>query len=205
MTHVRIGFFHGERAELVRVEESLIVEGFPGLRTDVGRMAGAHCLLEITNEMTREGLSMPQVFSLLLSFLRILDSGEDAAAMTRFFEIKLLTILGYLPHLDGCVSCREGLNGEGPRTVFFSAAKGGVLCPECREGMAGEDLIPLSVGTARLLSAAVRFEPEKLLRLKPDASFASEGSAVLDGFIRHQIGKELKTRVFLDKLKRTAL
>ena len=50
------------------------------------------------------------------------------------FQLKLLWLAGYLPHLASCAAC----GGEGP-LVAFSAAAGGGVCAVCRA-----DSVPLS-------------------------------------------------------------
>ena len=45
------------------------------------------------------------------------------------FQLKLLWLAGYLPHLASCASCDE----PGP-LVGFSAAAGGAVCERCAEG-----------------------------------------------------------------------
>ncbi len=62
-------------------------------------------------------------------------------------------------------------------------------------------LMPVSLSTVKVLSAAARFDQGKLARLKPNAAFLKEGERLLDDFIKHQIGKELNTKRFMAKLK----
>lgn len=204
-SHIRLIFFHNERTELVRVEDATLIEGFTGMRVDVERLSEAFYLLELVNEMTREGLSAPAVLGLLLNFLKMLDEGGDSGVLLRFFEIRLLFILGYLPHLTGCVICKDtfGEDNSGGR-VFFSSEKGGVVCNRCAPG-AAVNLIPVSSGTVRFLTTASRLGTDKLDRLKPGSSFLMESAEILDDFIKHQIGKELKTKRFLAKLRNSPL
>ncbi|TAN62960.1 DNA repair protein RecO [bacterium] len=200
-SHVRLDFFSSEKSELVRVEQVTLLDAMPGLRADMERYGAACCMLETVSEMTREGLSLPRVFSLLLSFVKMAAQLPDAAHTLSFFEIKLLDILGFSPHLESCVACRLGFgsgHGEDAR-IFFSSEKGGALCPDCAAG--ASMLVPVTIGTARFLIAALRFDNELLARLKPNGRILKEGGALLDDFIAFQTGKELKAKKFLAKLK----
>ena len=204
-SHIMLGFFHSEKSDLVRVENVTLVNGFANVRKDIERLSEACYLVELVSEMTREGMIQPAVYSLLLSFLNMLNAGADPGVTLRFFEIKLLSVLGLMPHLDACVACRRPFGGEDAvaAKVSFSSEKGGIVCGQCARGSFAN--IPISAGSARFLCAAERLDADKLGRLKPDAAFVREAGAMLDDFIRHQLGKELKTKIFLDKLKEAAV
>lgn len=221
-SHIRVGFFSNGRSDLVRVENASLIEGFNSLRADLERFTDSCYMLELTDEMTREGQALPRVYELLSRFLGLLESAPAATpappasfagssrAVVRFFEIKLLTLLGYMPELKGCVACGGLFHpGSAPArpassggAVYFSSERGGLVCGECSVGK--PRLVPVSQGTAGLLSMAARLAPEKLARLRPAPAHISESETLLEDFIKHQLGKELKTRRFMEKLRRAA-
>ncbi|MEE9614001.1 MAG: DNA repair protein RecO [Thermodesulfobacteriota bacterium] len=210
-SHISLMYYHKPGAGMVRVEAASLVDGFSGLKADIEGLARASYLLELVSEMTGEGQANPALFELLVGFLRVMDGwdgraerdgrGAGGESLLRFFEIKLLSILGYMPHLEGCVVCRGGTDGPG-RTVF-SSEKGGMVCGGCARGLT--ETVPLSAGTARFLAMAARLDMDKLTRLVPDPALLREGERVLTRFIRHQTGKELKTVKFMEKLRAAAL
>ncbi|MBI5887217.1 MAG: DNA repair protein RecO [Deltaproteobacteria bacterium] len=203
-SHITLGFFYTEKSELVRVESVALVDGFTNVRRDIERLSEACYIVELAAEMTREGMHVPAVYGLILSFLNMLNRGGPAGVVLRFFEIKLLSALGLMPRLDACVACRRDFGGgnAGGGRVSFNSDRGGAVCSRCDGGALTN--IRISAGSARFLCAAERLDADKLGRLRPNALFVKEAGAVLDDFIRHQIGKELKTRVFLDKLRGAA-
>ncbi|MBI5344888.1 MAG: DNA repair protein RecO [Deltaproteobacteria bacterium] len=198
-SHIRLIFFQGS-GELVRVEDAGLIDGFNGLKNDIEKFSPACYLLELVSEMTREGETQSTVFGLLAGFLKMLEEGGRVTpfskgagyppegwvggirdeAVVRFFEIRLLTLLGYLPYLEGCVVCRTPFVNAASG-LYFSSEKGGAVCRRCSYGSDG--LLPVMHGTARFLSTAARLDAGQLGRLK-----------------RHQIGKELKTKRFLNKM-----
>jgi DNA repair protein RecO (recombination protein O) len=193
---VRFLFFYNPKSELERVEDSQLIDGFLSLKGNIERLSAGSYLLELTSETTREGQANPALFELLTGFLRLLDSEGTSVPLLRFFEIKLLKIVGIMPCLESCVVCKEGLKGS---TANFSSDKGGVVCKSCAPKITG--LIPVSVGTARLLAMAARLEADKLSRLVPNPGFLEEGERLLADFIRHHTGRELKTKSFMEKLR----
>lgn len=196
---IRLAFFNSEKSELVRVEEAGIEEGFFNLRGDIERFSEACYLLELVDVLTRPGQNPHGVFGLLVDFLRILDGGAVAGPVNRFFEIKLLSLAGYMPSLGVCVACGCVAAGGEREKVFFSPEKGGALCGVCSAGCA--ELIPMTQGTARFLETAERMDAGKLSRLKPGEHFEKEAGELLDRFIRVHTGRELKTKKFMARLK----
>ncbi len=196
---VDLVFFHNDRTEMVRVEDARLVDAYPALKSDIVRLSGACYLLELVAEMTKEGQRIPGVFNLLAGFIKLLEAGGGDSVL-RFFEIRLLSMLGYLPHLDGCVVCRGPFAAD--ERLYFSSEKGGTVCGKCAT-VAGS-VAGVSAGTARLLSMAARFDTGKLARLKPGPEFLEESEEILYDFIKFQIGKELKTKRFMTKLRNSS-
>lgn len=247
---IRLGFFASGRPGLVRVESASIIDAHNAVRRDIALYSRACCMLELTSELTREAQVSRRAYSLLSDFLALLTPPargplpptllKDADAVVRFFEIKLLTALGYMPRLSGCVVCGSvvpAMAGEmaaggaafaaeadagwaGVTTIaapapedaaFFCSDRGGLVCrgcssrPSTTEVMGGRSsMVPVSRGTASLLATAIRFEPVKLARLKPGDTFLRESDLVLDSFIKHIIGREMRTRVFIEKLSKAS-
>ncbi|MDH4227304.1 MAG: DNA repair protein RecO [Deltaproteobacteria bacterium] len=192
--HVKLDFFYSGSA-LVRAEAAELVDAFPALRGDLTRLGSASAIVELVYEMTPEWQHNAAYFSIVRDFLSAMSGRTDPALMLLYFEIKHLRALGYLPHLDGCVECAAGF---GERQAFFAPEKGGVVCRGCAARV--KDVTLLTPGTARHLSMAARMDIEKLERLVPNAMFVNECDKALSAFIRFQIGKELKSRRFLEKL-----
>ncbi len=197
---IRLFFHYSEKSELVRVEDAALINGFDGLRGDIEMFTAACYLVELTGAFTRPGVSQSGVFSLLKSFLSLMDEGGSSLTISRFFEVKLLSLLGYMPALEECVVC--GASIETPLTgeMFrFSPIKGGLLCRQCCG--AGEKFVRLSAGTAKFLQAVERMAPHKLQRLRPGPSFTKEAGPLLDSFIKIRLGHELKTKSFMAQMQ----
>lgn len=213
-SHINMGFFAGGRSELVRVEDAALIDGFNGLRSDIALFGRACTMIELVDEMTREAQVLGGVHRLLVDFLRMLEgaAGEQPAggpdAVVRYFEIKLLSALGYMPRLGGCMVCgRSGagmIDAGGAGRVFFSSGRGGMVCAACAPPAASGAgrLVALSRGAASFLAMAERLDGEKLSRLRPGPGVMAECGALLDDFIKYQLGHELKTQIFMEKLRR---
>jgi DNA repair protein RecO (recombination protein O) len=106
-------------------------------------------------------------FNALTRFLDLLDDVEAALPaqpaldpLVLSFQLKLLWLSGYLPHLTSCAEC----GAEGP-LVGYSPRAGGAVCERCAgdslplsgEGIAGiEDLLGAPLAEAAISKRAAR-------------------------------------------------
>jgi DNA repair protein RecO (recombination protein O) len=107
--------------ELLRSHHAAREDGY---RLNVG-LIGAEAMLRLFGEPEANG----RAFGALTRFLDLLDEAPSAATrpaldpLALSFQLKLLWLAGYLPHLTSCVEC--GSNAE---LVGFSARAGGGVC-----------------------------------------------------------------------------
>jgi DNA repair protein RecO (recombination protein O) len=141
-SHVEI-LLHEGRGELATVTGVDLLRTHQGLAADPYRLAVGHIGLETVLRLFIEHDANPGAFHALVRFLDLLDGGTAPAVagegpvrpepaldpLVLSFELKLLWLAGYLPHLSSCASC----NDPGP-LVAFSAAAGGGVCERCSQG-----------------------------------------------------------------------
>src|ERR671914_814802 len=134
-SHVEV-MLHEGRGELHTVRGADLVRSHERSRTDGYRLAVGHIGLEAMLRLFVEQDANPAAFHALTRFLDLLDEAEarlpaqpalDPLALS--FQLKLLWLAGYLPHLSGCASC-----GKEVALVGFSAQAGGGVCADCRGG-----------------------------------------------------------------------
>ena len=191
-SHLRLIFFDREGMGLVRVEGCDIQNSFPRIRDHLKKILYGGYFLELVNEMTGEREANIEAFHLLLAFLTDLEQTEPQEEYLRMFEIRMLSVFGYRPNMRRCAFCKD--DWEGPKEfsrVFFSLEKGTLVCENCSRSWT--NLIPLSLGTARLIEKVSQIELVKLDRLKFTSQALSESREILPRFISYQLGKELKS------------
>jgi DNA repair protein RecO (recombination protein O) len=114
--------------ELLRSHRSVREEQY---RLGVG-LVGAEAMLRLFTE--QEGNA--RAFAALTRFLDLLDdvparrgrAALDSLALS--FQLKLLWLSGYLPHLTSCADC----GAEDEPLVGYSARAGGAVCRACAHG-----------------------------------------------------------------------
>ena len=115
--------------ELDSVSQCDGLQIFPALWADLDLMSYAGHATGLVDRLTADGEPDNNVFSLLLNILGVLGQTKNPELVVRSFELHLVALLGYLPHLDGCTNCGE-IN-LGPSS-FFSPEAGGLVCRNCR-------------------------------------------------------------------------
>jgi DNA repair protein RecO (recombination protein O) len=119
-----------------------------GYRLGVG-LVGAEAMLRLFTEQERN----PRAFQALTRFLELLDALPTRGArpaldpLVLSFQLKLLWLSGYLPHLTSCAEC--GRDDE--PLVGYSARAGGAVCRGCADGALS--LSPAGIGGIESLLA----------------------------------------------------
>jgi DNA repair protein RecO (recombination protein O) len=191
-SHLRLLFFDREGMGLVRAEGCDVVSAFPKIREDLKKIYYGNYYLELVNEMAGEREANSEAFDLLLSFLLNLEEEEPQEEGVRMFEIRMLSLFGYQPNMKRCNLCKRDWEElkEGP-ALFFSPEKGGLVCEGCSKNL--NHLVPLSLGTARLIERISQMELGKIHRFKFTPQALSESRQLLPKFISYQLGKELRS------------
>ncbi|MGE5174438.1 MAG: DNA repair protein RecO, partial [Betaproteobacteria bacterium] len=188
----RLHLYEREHQELVRIESADIISQHSNISADLGRAAAGAVMLELVREMAPLGESNARAFLLLSHVLHLLNAGDDPLFLLSVFEIKFLSLLGYQPKLDCCISCGNQPKGD----IIFLGMKGGILCPNCMVS-SGELQIRLSAGAVGFYYQALRMEMDKVSRLKPSSGIMQELDCVFAEHTFHILGKRLKSTEFL--------
>jgi len=132
LSHVEL-VLHRGRSELQTVTAAQLVRSHHDAREDYYRfsvgMVGAEAMLRLfTEEEANE-----RAFGALTRFLDLLDGTPHAADRPTLdplglaFQLKLLWLAGYLPHVAACAEC----GAEGRPLVGYSPRAGGAVCERC--------------------------------------------------------------------------
>jgi len=194
-SYVQATFFEKETRDLVRLNHCDLIRTFASLREDITKLGWASYFIELVNAMTAERIKNGPLFELLVFFLNLIEQGRLREEIQRIFEMRLLSHLGYQPLLDHCTRCQKRFSGE---KFFFGIREGGILCPSCAANRPG--LVPISLGTIKTLHLAQSLSLEKVGRVSFSPQSLGESQAVLSIFLQQYLGKELKSKKFLEQI-----
>jgi len=164
------------------------------MRRDISRVASASIMMELIDVVMPPEEPQVEVFDLAVSCLKQLCSTVNADKITAIFKIKLLSLSGFKPHFDSCVSCGSKLLGG----AKFSLSLGGLLCCGCfaKDPMAR----PIFRGTVASIMHIEKNDLFNNLNLGLNPQIKRELEAILNAFLNFHLGKELKSQKTFDNL-----
>lgn len=195
LTYSQMMLSRGQNLDVVN--QSQAINSFLPIREDLWRTSCALYAAELTNRFTPENAENRSIFQLLLDTLLWLCQSQRGELILRYFELHLLASLGYQPQLDACSNCNSLLE---PTANFFSPAAGGALCPVC--GSSQPFTQPLSVNAIKVLRFLQKEPYSSANRLKIAAGLGQELQQLMRSYIRYYLEREVKSGVWLDKLKK---
>jgi len=183
------------RGELEFLQKGELVQAFPSLRRDLPRLGAAAVLAEVAGLLAGPPEARAEIFATLEEALNQLEQGLPPESLLPTFLLRLLTLGGYGPRLDPCLKCGQ----EPAPPLSFSVPQGGVLCGACRPGAPGP-LLPLSLGTWKLLRLAQEMDLDKLPRLRFPRLASDQSLALFRAFLFHHLKRRLKSWSFWEKV-----
>ena len=190
-------------------------ENFLQLRNQLWHMTCGYYLVELVDRFVEDSTPHLDIYALLLEALRYIDAdasalqqqrAQDAEVSTelvdehghtrlllRYFEIRLLTAIGYEPVLQQCAQCASELR---PEENGFRASLGGALCPQCSRFWERH----LSLNALKVLRFLQQRKWIEASYLHLDAKLQVELEAVMHDLLRFHLERDLKSWSFLDML-----
>jgi DNA repair protein RecO (recombination protein O) len=135
LSHVEL-MLHEGSGELQTVTGVELLHSHHAAREDRYRLGiglvGAEAMLRLFTEQEANA----RAFQALTRFLDLLDEATPGAGrpaldpLALSFQLKLLWLSGYLPHLTSCANC----GAQDVALIGYSPAAGGAVCEACRAG-----------------------------------------------------------------------
>jgi DNA repair protein RecO (recombination protein O) len=192
----RLVYFERPNKTLHKVNEFAVIRSHQALREDLDRMVLGSMAVEAVALGVEEGEAFPDLYHLLADGLELLEEAARPALVIQGFLLHLLRLLGYRPELSECVRCR---NSVPPRDdAYLSPSQGGLLCAGCMQGAA--DAIPTSSGALGFLRGASGSTLRVIDRISILPQVLQEVSSTLQAFLRHVLGRSLRSADFLARL-----
>lgn len=189
-THVQLQLARGRDLPIVTQAET--IEAFSNIRNTLEITAQASYVLEILDRFTFDEEENRDLFRLAVEALQRLDAGIDPFYVNRYFELHVLDTLGFKPELFACVICRKPVQ---PVDQYFSAAQGGVVCPDCIGRVEGAR--PVSMLALKFLRHFQRSDFKEATRAAPDLLVRGEMEDLLQHYISIQLDRRLNTPGFI--------
>ena len=105
------------------------IKSYYKLGEDLDKFSHASYIMEFTEKLLPEHVASPKLFSLLKTYLHILEVRKRSfETLTIAYMVKAMQIGGVAPQVKKCIIC-----GEENEPVYFNIADAGFLCKNCIE------------------------------------------------------------------------
>ena len=185
------------------ITQAELIDPYLGLRENLRRGAYANYVAELLDRFTAdEDISQSELFDLLHRTLKRVADAADPRLAARYYELRLLDLVGFRPELTACVLTRAKLM---PEAQFFSNEEGGVVS-RAAAAQLGSGLASLEFETLKILRHLQRsagdYERVASLRLAPEQHAGLE--RILLGYITHLLESKLQSVDFIRRLRNIA-
>lgn len=195
LTRVRVLLAQGKTFATISQADTL--SNTLELRDDLWRMTCGLYIAELVDHFAQEEQENLALYRLLEGSIATLANAPDPDTLLRFFESRLLALMGFLPELHQCASCGVAL---APATNSFSPAAGGALCPACRSQ---HTLVrPMTLNALKVLRLFSSCGQDAALGLRVPEALALELEHLLRQYIRYILERDVRSTEFLDMLRR---
>ena len=183
--------------DLLIVTQAETLQAYLPIHDDLAKTGQAAYVVELLDRFTYEDdTENVDIFRLLTEVLGRIEKDADPWLAIRYYEVRLLDLLGYRPHLFECANCGRDIKAE---DQFFSAFQGGVLCPSCGAGLPG--VWNVSVEALKYLRHFQRSTYAEAQRARPSPEVKTEVEALVIHYVTYILERALNSPDFIRQTK----
>lgn len=179
-------------SDIYTVSSAHVEESFFKLSEDIEKLSLAVYLSDITYTALGMENADGRVLSLFLNTLYALCYNNlEVKKAKAVYELKLMTLSGYMPVLNRCVKCGS-LSG----IARFSAASGGLICSGCA---------PEGVGVTKSIVDAMNYiinaDTKRMFSFKASDDLILKLGNITEDYVVSQLETEFKSLKYLKSIK----
>ncbi len=174
----------GNESTRYYLNQVTIIESFTKLRDDIVLLTYCAHLMDVVIDAMRDSSSSNDIYTLLIYTLYTLGKeNKNVDLIIHTFEIKLLSLIGFMPMLGNCVICGKELVSDSFASIIFSHSQCGTCCHDLMcATKSGEHQI-ISQSTFNCLRYIVSSPIEKVYSFTLDKAFVDELSSLATRYI----------------------
>ncbi len=193
----RVSLLLARGREILIITQAESIDAYPALRDDLLRATYASYVVELVDRFTYEEGENRGLYRLLAETFTRLNSLTNLELVVRYYELRLLDLIGFRPQLFHCVSCQAEIK---PQDQFFSAELGGVLCPRCGDHTPGAQ--PVSLNALRYLRHFQRSYYTEASRAPLGSLLNRELETLMQFYLTYLLERSLNTPAFLRRVRK---
>lgn len=187
----------GRNLDIVTQVET--VEPYRGIRSDLIRTTYAAYAVELLDSFTPEAEKHTGIYQLLSNALTWFGETDNLLLAARYYELRLLSLVGFQPQLFFCVVSGEVVEQE---DQYFSAEEGGLFKAAHRHR--DRRARPISAAAVKVMRFLQTHTWESVQNLQLRRELHQELEMVMHYYLQFLLEKGLRSADFLYRLRREA-
>ncbi len=174
-----------------RVSDAVLLHCFFKIGCDIKKIALGQYFCEIAETLSPPDAESEEMLRLVLNTFHYINSEKiELSLLKAIFELRALSISGYMPDLSNCAFCGKINDNQ----MYFLAQDGVICCKKCNdEGNIGIYLDATSLTAMRYI-VSVNFE--KLFSFTIPSEKSERLSKITEKFLMSQVERHFKTLDF---------
>ncbi|KHO62229.1 DNA replication and repair protein RecO [Thermoanaerobacter sp. YS13] len=177
------------------IDQWELIEAYKNIEKDLVKFSVASYIAETINKILEENQKSERLYLFLKHSLKAVDELQiDPLIFISSYNLKLVSLLGYMPQLDNCVVC-----GKGENLKYFSNSCGGAVCINCKNKCF--DAKPLHGVTLKAIKYFLKGDYDKLQNIKVSGVIKEEVDKIITAYMKEHLEIEFKSKDFINKLQ----
>lgn len=193
-TRVKLLLAHGSDFWIVTQAET--VDAYLPVREDLLRTGYASYVVELLDRFTYDEGENRALYQLLIETMGRVAVRPDPFVAVRYYEMRLLDLVGFRPNLVACQSCGEQIQ---PEDQFFDALQGGVICPRCAGNFPAAREVKMN--TLKYLRHLQRSTFTEAARADIPAGVRPELEALFNHYLTYLLERRLNSSHFISEMR----
>lgn len=197
-----------KKGDKLWVRESNLIESFFGLRDTIEGLSLAGYIVEVLSDVTTAEAEGELLRLALNSLYAISEKKYSLDKIKSAFEIRAMSIIGFMPEVLSCREC-----GEGAGDFFFDIMGGSIRCYKCKEKAERQrsdiyddgtrDVVSiLSEGAKTALAYLVHSPIERIFAFSISDADMEILTRATEKYITNQLERSFKSLEFYKEVKR---
>lgn len=186
-----IVYYEYRRSELHLISQCDLKCYYFPIRQDYQKNLAANYVLELVDAIMQVEEQNEHVYQLLENFLESLETAKEINKLIYAFQVKILLLSGFKPHLDSCVVTGQKITGR----ARFSVKLGGLVSPDVKTD--DRTFHVISRGTINYITHIEQVDWKLSMRVGLTPSAHQELKFILNNFLVYHLEKKIKAAKYL--------
>jgi DNA repair protein RecO (recombination protein O) len=190
-SHINVVLYKKSTREVQNISDASVKTAFLGITASLEKLSAMHQIVELIRLATEDEETQPKIFALLAETLwRVDQSKRNIGNFFFYFQVKLVTLLGFKPSFEECVLSGKNiwkeLESADEKLLALLPEHGGIALRREAEsrGLSGR---AISIQAVRLIQLLASSAMDDLENLRLQDGVAGEIAQILDTYFRFHI------------------